>query len=35
MGESIKDVHAVTGAFGYTGKYIALELLKKKYDVKY
>jgi len=28
-----KEIHAVTGAYGYSGKYIAKELLRKGYDV--
>jgi len=29
-----KDIHVVTGAFGYSGKYIASRLLDKGYEVR-
>ena len=30
---SVKDIHAVTGAFGFSGKYIARRLLDKGHQV--
>ncbi len=32
-GNPMREIHAVTGAFGYSGKYIATRLLEKGHDV--